>query len=209
MIIEDLGVVGFEEARQRQLKAVEDVAAGGEQRLFLLEHEPVITIGRHGGMENLRVDPDWLESRGVALSRAERGGNITCHYPGQLVAYPVFRIAKRKGGLRSFFDDLEEAAVRTLARFGVKAGRVEGRPGVWTDNGKIASIGVAVKRWVTYHGLSLNVAEDTSLFDCITPCGIAGAGQASLHGLTGGDRPEMKEVKDVFVQEFRGVFKEA
>jgi lipoyl(octanoyl) transferase len=209
MEIIDLGLISFEEAREKQLGAVREVAAGAEPRLFLLEHEPVITVGRHGGMESLHADPAWLASRGVALCRAERGGNITCHYPGQLVAYPVFRIEKRKGGLKRFFHDVEEAALRALDDFGVAARRVEGRPGVWTDHGKIASIGIAVKRWVTYHGLALNVAADTSLFDCITLCGLVDAAPDSLHARTGDARPEMKEVKDVLAQRFREVFEKA
>jgi lipoyl(octanoyl) transferase len=208
MKIIDLKTIDYEKARALQHEAVLEVAGGGEPRLFLLEHEPVITVGRHGGMENLHVDPDWLERQGIALCKSERGGNITCHYPGQLVAYPVFPVSRR-GGLKRLFHDVEEVAIRTLDAFGVAARRAEGRPGVWTGRGKIASIGIAVRKWVSYHGLSLNVYEDTSLFDLITLCGLNDAQPTSLHAETAGDRPAMEEVKNVLAGQFEEIFAQA
>ncbi len=219
MEIMDLGLVPYRQAQDRQLERHARVLAGqAPDTLFLLEHPPVITLGKGGGLENLHASPDFLASRGIELVPVTRGGNITCHFPGQLVAYPVFRLDRRPGGVRSFFHDMEEVVIRALARVGVAAGRAQGRPGVWTASGKICSMGIAVKRWVTYHGLALNVARDTGLFDLITLCGLADARPASVHGeleargSAPGDRgaaphfPDMQEMKDVLAQEFRAVF---
>lgn len=211
----DLGLVPYREAEALQLEAVEAVLAGGEETLFLLEHPPVVTLGRQGGLENLHVAPEFLAAQGVDLCRISRGGNITCHFPGQLVAYPVFRIERRPGGVRRFFYDLEEAVIRTVARFGVRAARWEGRPGVWVGNGKICSIGVAVRRWVTYHGLALNVGRDLSLFDRITLCGLSDARPTSI--LLELDKqpgavpptpqaPTMDQVKDALREAFAEIF---
>mgnify|MGYP000149838586 CR=1 FL=1 len=102
----------------------------------------MITFGRHGGEENLLLDRAELEARGVEIVKTDRGGNITCHFPGQLVAYPVFRVGKRTNGLHGFVRTLEEIVIRTAAAFGVEAARWEGRPGVWIDNRKLCSLGM-------------------------------------------------------------------
>jgi len=180
MRVEDLGLIGYHEAEALQLARVAAVAEGGEETLYVLEHAPVITLGRNAGLEHLHVAPEALEAAGVILARAARGGDITCHFPGQVVAYPIFRLERRPGGIRRFFSDLEEVILRTLARFEVQGERLASRPGVWVDGGKIASIGVAVRRWVSYHGLALNVALDLSLFSSITLCGMADVRPMSL-----------------------------
>jgi lipoyl(octanoyl) transferase len=116
------------------------------------------------------------------------------------------RIDRRPGGLRRFFHDLEESAIRTLACFGLAAGRVKGRPGVWVGERKICSTGIAVKHWVTSHGLSLNVGRDLSLFELVTPCGLPGVRATSLLRELAGPGPSMPEVKRVFIDCFREVF---
>ena len=113
MIVRDLGLIPFREAEALQLAALEQVLAGGEETLFLLEHPPVVTLGRQGGLENLHVAPEFLAAQGIDLCLISRGGNITCHFPGQLVAYPIFRIERRPGGVRRFFHDVAEAVIRT------------------------------------------------------------------------------------------------
>ena len=202
----DLGLVSYADACSLQEDAGRHVLETGEGSLFLLEHPPVITFGRNGGEENLPIARDLFESRGVELVHSTRGGNITCHFPGQLVAYPVMRLDRRPGGLRRFFAELEEAVIRTLARFGLPAARMDNRPGVWVEDRKICSIGIAVKRWVSSHGLSLNIADDLSLFELVTPCGLPGVKATSLHRELGDDSTSMAEVKKVFLQEFLGVF---
>jgi lipoyl(octanoyl) transferase len=149
MNIIDLGLVSHAEAEAIQLQRLPLVADGAEDTLYLLEHPRTITLGRNGGRENLLVGEDMLARQGIELVQTSRGGNITCHYPGQLVAYPVFRIASRPGGLRRFFFDLEDVIIRTLAHFGLGAQRWDGRPGVWVGRRKIASIGIGTRRWTT------------------------------------------------------------
>lgn len=209
MIIQDLGLIAYQEAAALQNEAAASVRAGGEERLFLLEHLPVITFGRNGGEENLPLPRAFFESRGVSLVASSRGGNITCHFPGQLVAYPIMRVDKRPGGLRAFFHDLEEAVIRTLEHCGIKAARAEGRPGVWLENRKICSIGIAVKQWVTSHGLALNVSRDLSLFNMVAPCGLPDASATSIHRELDADSPPMEQVKEIFSREFQSLFEGA
>ena len=233
MRVVDLGVMAYHEAEALQLATLAEVQAGGEQTLFLVEHPKVITLGRQGGQENLHVSAAHLASQGIELAQTRRGGNITCHFPGQLVAYPIVRVDRRKGGIRTFFADMEEAVIRTCAQFGVTAMRRQGFPGVWVDvltniqtdiqadiqteiqtavqadmqagARKICSMGIGVKRGVTYHGLALNVGPDISLFQLITLCGISGAAPTSLTREAGREIA-MKEVKDVLAEEFRALF---
>jgi lipoyl(octanoyl) transferase len=180
MIVTDLGRMAFDAAWQVQQRAVEERLAGGPDKLFLVEHDPVVTLGRHGGRENLLVTPEFLAERGVALAEASRGGNVTCHFPGQVVAYPIFKISPSRGGLRGLFTDLEEVVIATLASYGVTGERAPGRPGVFVAGRKIASIGLAVRRSVTAHGLALNVGRDLGVFSLITPCGLQGVTPTSM-----------------------------
>lgn len=209
MRIVDLGLLAYAEAEALQLAALHEAQAGGAQTLFLVEHPRVITLGLQGGQENLHVDASFLASQGIELAQTRRGGSITCHFPGQLVAYPIVRVDRRRGGIRRFFSDMEEAVIRTSARFGVQAARRQGFPGVWTgsqaDSRKICSMGIGVKRGVAYHGLALNVGPDLSLFELITLCGIDGALPTSLTREAGREIM-IKEVKDVLSQEFRALF---
>lgn len=209
MPVIDLGLISFEDALAMQLAAVENVRAGGERILYLLEHHPVITFGRRGKEENLLVPRSELAKRGVGLIRTTRGGDVTCHYPGQLVAYPIMRLDRRKGGLRRYFFDLEQVVVSVLSKFGIRAGVIPGKPGVWTDGRKIASIGIGVKSWVTYHGISINLSRDLSLFSLINLCGMADVAPTSVHLETGCDDITMKDLKDVLIEEYRKKFEAA
>ncbi|XPV75360.1 MAG: lipoyl(octanoyl) transferase LipB [Desulfovibrio sp.] len=212
MEIIDLGLIPYKDAEQIQLKKLKEVQDGtSPSTLFLLEHPKVITLGRQGGAENLHVTEEFLNAQEIELVQSTRGGNITCHYPGQLVAYPVIKVEKRKGGIRQFFYDMEEATICTLREFGIEAIRREGYPGVWADGQrKIASTGIGVKRWVTYHGLALNVSRDVTLFELITLCGINGAMPTSMEleklHTTQDVSITVEEVKDVFKKEFQRVF---
>ncbi|QJB58221.1 lipoyl(octanoyl) transferase LipB [Pseudodesulfovibrio sp. zrk46] len=207
MNIIDLGLIDYKEAEALQLETLKAVTAGEkENTVYVLEHPKVITLGRQGGAENLHVDSAFLDAQGITLAQTTRGGNITCHFPGQLVAYPIWRVEKRPGGMKKFFHDMEEAVIQTCAHFGVETMRRPGHPGVWVDESrKICSMGIGVKRWVTYHGLALNVGRDVSLFQMITLCGIQGATPTSISEEAGKDI-DMKEAKDVFANEFRKAF---
>ena len=203
LIVQELGLRPYDQALDIQAEAVRDVAIGGAERLLVLEHSPVITLGRNSGAEHLLVSPKILAQRGIQLVHAARGGSVTCHFPGQLVIYPILRLNQRPGGLRRLVFDLEEAVIRTLTPYGLPAVRQPGRPGVWIRDRKIASIGLALKHWVTFHGLALNVTRNTSLFDLITPCGLPGVRVTSVHGELGREKPKMAEVKEALVAALR------
>ena len=206
----DLGIIPYEEAVAMQEAALEDVCTQGPERVFLLEHPPTVTLGRRAGAEHLLVPEPELARRGVALIRSERGGDITCHYPGQMVAYPIMRIHRRPGGLKRYFHDLEESVIRTLDTFGITAGRVPDRTGVWVDgHRKICSMGVAVRHWVAWHGLSLNVGRDVSLFQTITMCGLADAVPASVQTEAGDFGISVEDVKHAFIRAFGQVFEDS
>jgi lipoate-protein ligase B len=153
--------------------------------LVLLEHDPVITFGRSAKASNLLVSEAELARRGVALHRVERGGDLTFHGPGQLVGYPVFKLEAGLAGVRWFVEKIEAALVAALAELRVEAALRPGHIGVWCDERKIASIGVAVKRRVTFHGFALNVAVDLDWFRFINPCGMPGVEMTSV-GREGG-----------------------
>ena len=206
MTLLDLGLVTYEAAIQVQEQAVAELAAGGPQRIILLEHPPVITFGRNGGEENLPFSDRYCAQHGIHIVKSNRGGNITCHFPGQLVAYPIMRLDRRKGGLRAFFHDMEESVIRTLAVFDLQAGRREGKAGVWISGKKICSTGIAVRHWISSHGLSLNVGRDLSLFTAVTPCGLTGVQATSIHRELDRESPSMAEVKRTFLDAFSNVF---
>jgi lipoate-protein ligase B len=140
--------------------------------LVLLEHDPVITLGRSAKASNLRVSEAELARGGVALYRIERGGDVTFHGPGQLVGYPVFKLETGIAGVRWFVERVEAALVTALADLGIASGIRPGHIGVWREERKIASIGIAVRHRVTFHGFALNVAVDLSFFRLMNPCGM-------------------------------------
>jgi lipoyl(octanoyl) transferase len=197
--------MSFSQALEIQMTAVDEVADGGPERIFLVEHPPVITLGRNSGREHLLVAPKILEQQGIALVQTSRGGSASCHYPGQLVVYPILRITRR-GGLRKLVHDLEDAVIRVLALFGLQAHRSLGRPGVWIQEHKIASIGLGLRNWISCHGLALNICRDTSLFELIVLCGLQGVRATSVHGELNRDRPDMQEVKDALIKTMTGMF---
>lgn len=141
-------------------------------RIIITEHYPVITIGRRGSRKNLLVSEDFLKSRGIEVIETDRGGDITYHGPGQMVIYPIIDLKRRFKNLHLYMRCLEDLVIALLKKYGIKGYRVDGRTGVWTDNGKIASIGIAVSQWVAYHGIALNIDCDLTPFSWINPCGF-------------------------------------
>ncbi len=172
-----LGRVGYRDAWQRQHELVTARAEGGiGDRLLLLEHDPVLTLGRHADPAYVRADAAELAARGMELIRVERGGEVTYHGPGQLVAYPIVRLADRGLLLRPFVRALELAMVDTAAGYGLDATRREGFPGCWCDADrprKLGALGLRIERGVSYHGIALNVTTDLDDFELIDPCGLA------------------------------------
>jgi len=153
--------------------------------LLLVEHPPVVTLGRSTQATSLPIAPALLEARGLEVFEIERGGDVTLHAPGQLVGYPILHLEEHRTDLHWYLRSLEGALIAGLDRLGIAAERRAGLTGVWTAGRKIASIGVHVKRWVTLHGFALNVSTDLSLFDLIVPCGIAGVRMTSVAAETG------------------------
>jgi lipoyl(octanoyl) transferase len=145
----------------------------GHDVLLLVEHEPVITLGRGLRPSSLPLSPSALERRGIAVLEVERGGDVTYHGPGQLVGYPILDLRAHREDLHWYLRQLEAALISALDDLGVPAERNPGLTGVWTRGRKIASLGIHVKQWVTFHGFALNVTTDLSYFDLIVPCGIA------------------------------------
>jgi lipoate-protein ligase B len=160
-------------ARARMAGAVPDL-------LLLVEHPPVITWGRGTRPEHLLATPEDLRRRGVGLFEVERGGDVTYHGPGQLVGYPILDLHGHELDVHRHLRRLERVLVRALATLGVEAGVLPGRSGVWIGNRKVASVGVHVARWVTWHGFALNVCTDLRAFDLIVPCGLHGVRMTSL-----------------------------
>ncbi len=171
--------------------------------LLLLEHQPVLTLGKHGHAENLLLPSDMLAARGIECIRIERGGDITYHGPGQIVAYPIIDLERHHLGVKAYVDILEEAVIRTIAEYGVIGQRVEGASGVWIGKGtpderKICALGVKCTRFITMHGLALNVSTDLSAFTLINPCGFTDRGVTSLHrecAAAGRELPSISEVR--------------
>ena len=172
LTVKDLGLVPYREAWELQKSIQADVITDKnredtEEHLLLVEHPPVFTLGRHGHAENMLVSEDALAAKGIEFVRIERGGDITFHGPGQLVAYPIIDLQRHHLGVKDYVNMLEEAVIRTIAHYGITGERVDGATGVWIDKGlpgerKICAIGVKCTRFVTMHGLSLiHISEPT------------------------------------------------
>jgi len=183
-----LGCVEYGRALDLQLSTLARRAADEiPDTLLLLTHPHVYTFGRTGNPANLLVSPESLTRQGIPVERVGRGGDVTYHGPGQLVGYPIVHLAHPD--VHRFVRSIEGALIDALALFGVEAERIDGMTGVWTGGRKIASIGVGVKRWVTYHGFALNVSTDLSYFDRIHLCGLNGRKATSIREETGADVP--------------------
>ena len=175
----DLGLTPYDVAWALQKRAAAARISGAldQDLLILVQHPPVVTLGRSTKPGNLLVSPEYLASRGIELRDVERGGDVTIHEPGQLVAYPIIDLKRHKQDLHWYLRQIEEAVIVALTSFGLECGRVAGRTGVWRerDTGnqvKLASIGVHAKEWVTSHGVALNVCNDLATFNHVVPCGL-------------------------------------
>jgi len=192
----DLGRIPYREALELQRHAVSALVSGASaDAIYFAEHEPVLTVGRAGRSASLRANPALLSARGVEVIPVERGGDITYHGPGQIVAYPIVALDGLPAGrdLHRYLRDLEEVLIGTLGGYGIRAGRRPPHTGVWVEDRKVAAIGVAVRRWVTLHGFALNVDPDLSHFDWIHPCGIRDLGVTSMRVLLG-EAPPRDEI---------------
>ncbi|PYO85625.1 MAG: lipoyl(octanoyl) transferase [Gemmatimonadetes bacterium] len=202
------GRVPYGEALEWQRRLAQDRIAGrlAHDVLLLLEHPPVITLGRNSHAEHVLAD-----GAGIEAFEIERGGDVTYHGPGQLVGYPIIDLTHHRQDLHWYLRTLEQALIDALARLGVAAERHPGYTGVWTGGGKrkIASIGVHVKQWVTWHGFALNVTTDLTAFDRIVPCGIAGVEMTSVEkerGTVKGEGALWDETVRAVIQGFESAF---
>lgn len=203
-LVYDLGLRSYAEALsfQREVAAKRISKEIPQDVLLLVEHPPVVTLGRSTKQENLLFTPELLTQRGVELFEVERGGDVTFHGPGQLVGYPIVDLTEHKQDLHWYLRQVEEVLIRAVAEFGIAAERVEKKTGIWTKPvyapqvaatpeghiaaapiraaRKLASIGVHARQWVTWHGFALNVTTDLSYFDLMVPCGLPGVDMTSV-----------------------------
>lgn len=199
------GIVNYQTGLCLQMEERNRVLNGQcDGSLILLEHYPVITIGRGGGTENLCLARETYLQRGVEVVSSERGGNVTCHNPGQLVGYPILNLQEWRRDVHWYVEMLEETIICTLQTFGLRAGRKSRYTGVWLGNRKIAAIGVTVKQWITGHGFALNVENDLELFNTIVPCGISEFGITSIS--QSGSPTSVGQVIDILQIKFAEVF---
>jgi len=180
--VERLGLLEYGKALEYQRAVARARIAGEipEDVLLLVEHPPVVTLGRSAKDRHLLASPELLAARGVELFEVERGGDVTFHGPGQLVGYPIIDLKRHRQDLHWYLRQVEEALIRALDTFGIPGERQAGYTGVWTQNRKIASIGVHARDWVTWHGFALNVSTDLGYFDLIVPCGIPAVTMTSV-----------------------------
>ncbi len=203
----DAGTLAYQEALFLQKKIVAEVISGwGAETLIVCEHPPVVTYGRRARQENILVGPDVLRAAGIELHMADRGGDVTYHGPGQLVLYPVLDLRRHGRDLHFYLRQLELCVINVLRnRYGLNAYRKEGLTGVWVGPYKVASIGIGVKNWVTYHGVALNVATDMAPFGMIRACGGDGR-MASIASFFRDEDLPVQEVKECLIESFREIF---
>jgi lipoyl(octanoyl) transferase len=208
LAVRRLGVVPYAEALTLQRQLVDERRTGEiPDTLLLLEHPPVITLGVKlaSARANVVATPAMLASRGVEVVETGRGGDVTYHGPGQLVAYPILDLRPDRQDVHRYVRDLEAVMIGVCEGYGLVAGRIAGLSGTWIGNRKVGAIGVRISRWITSHGLALNVSTDLAAFDLIVPCGITDRGVTSISTELGRPVP-LDEVADRLTAAFLGVF---
>lgn len=206
--IYELGTVPYEKALEYQENLLaRRIAEEIQDSLILLEHPPTITTGRKGNTGNLLVREEYLKKHGISFIHASRGGDITFHGPGQIVGYPILNLKNHGMDIRRHLRMIEEMIIRTLHDFDIEGRRIDGVTGVWVKRSKIASIGIAIRKWVTYHGFALNVSTNLDYFELILSCGITDVRITSI-GSWLGDEEEVKmdDVTRSVIKNFMGVF---
>ena len=200
LVIIDLGLCPYAEALELQHQVCADRGADEIKNTILLaEHPPVITLGARKTDNKLIADPAELQAAGIELIQIGRGGAATAHNPGQIVIYPILKLKSLNLGITDYIRQLEQIGIDLLAELSVIACRRKGLPGLWVENDKIASIGVQLKKWVTFHGLAVNINNDLSIFDYIVPCGLENIKMTSAAQQTGSITP-VKKVKQILTR---------
>ncbi|MFB0527930.1 MAG: lipoyl(octanoyl) transferase LipB [bacterium] len=202
----DIGLVNYEKAYYLQKRLHEFRRQGRiDDILILLEHEPVVTMGRRGKRDNILVSDELLESKGIRVFEIDRGGDVTLHCPGQLVGYPIIDLKIHGKNIHKYLRNLEEVIIRSLKVYGIDGQRIENHTGVWVGGRKIASIGIGIKGWVTFHGFSLNINSDMSYFSLIRPCGFESRMVTSVSEILG-SAVEAKNFRHRLIKQFAEVF---
>ena len=204
ILVEDWGTIDYQAAYQRQRRIVDDVIAGGKGRLIFCEHPPVLTLGRLFKKDSLLYSEDQIKEQGVSIVPIDRGGDVTLHAPGQLVIYVIVDLNILGRDLKLYLEKLEQVAVDLLKDFGILAVGMPGKRGVFVKQDKVISIGIGVRKWVSYHGLGINVNTDLSLFSLIKPCGLDV--KMTTMSKVVGTRIDMVEVKTKWVRSFNKAF---
>ena len=204
--VRQLGLVEYNVAYSIQKELV-DKRIRGEiaDTLIILEHEPVFTVGRGGSLNNILITEEERIKEKIGLCEVDRGGDVTYHGPGQIVGYPILDLNGYGRDIHKFLRLLEEVIIRALAEYGLNALRLPGLTGVWVGQKKIASIGVGVRKWVSFHGFSLNVAPDMRYFSHINPCGLGDGKMTSMKELLQCDLP-LEDVQEKVIKTFSEVF---
>lgn len=212
--LQDWGLTEYNNALQRQRELYNSLLLEAKNRRFIekeylimTEHKPVITLGRHAKKENLLIKTPQIYGNQVDVIEIERGGDITCHMPGQIVAYPIIDLKKHKLGVKAYVNVLEESVINTLREFGLEGLRLENAPGVWIYNditkkiNKICALGIKCSRFVTMHGIALNVNNDLKLFESVNPCGFVDKGVTSM-SREKGEKVDIQKVKSIIINIF-------
>ncbi len=202
--VKDLGIIKYYRAYQLQNQAFEDVKLKRDARLFLCEHPSVLTLGRLAEKNNILCEEDQLKEKGIDVLPVDRGGDVTFHGLGQLVVYPIFCLTDFGKDLKLFIFKIEQVVIDLLEYFGIVANRVSGHTGVWVREKKIASLGIGVRNWISYHGVALNVSTDLQFFSLIKPCGLKVKMTSMAEELK--CNVEMSEVKKQIVKGFQNIF---
>ena len=211
MLARDLGLLPYRGAWAIQEQTHAAVLAGGPETLLLVEHSPVITFGRRPGISrNLIASPDQLAQLGVEVVQSDRGGDITFHGPGQIVAYPIIRLLDHQLSVGAYVRRLQEAVIATLAELDLAAQTDPQAIGIWVPIAgqlhKICALGVRIRRGVSMHGIALNVNTDLSYFNLIVPCGLTGRPVTSIQQVLNGSAPSMEKVKAALTRKFHEFF---
>lgn len=198
--------VSYDEGLKMQKKAYELVAAGEyDGVIFILEHKPVFTVGTNGGFENLLVTARELKNKDIDVVKVNRGGNITFHGPGQIVVYPILNLNKFYKDVHWYVGSLENVVIDTLSQYNISGYKKSKFRGVWVNENKISAVGVHLKKWISTHGLSLNVNVDKTYFEMINPCGITEFGIISIVDYQ--DNIKISDVKHKLIGSFEKIFK--
>ncbi len=199
------GLTDYNQIWDLQRELLEKVTASrSENYLILTEHNPVITIGKSGNIKNLLADESYLKTKGIEITKIDRGGDITFHGPGQLVGYPILNLSAFEKDVHWYLRKLEEIIIKTLEIFGIEGKRIPGLTGVWVGDNKICAIGVKVTRWVSMHGFALNLSTDLNYFKYIVPCGISDKGITSILKETG-NNPDKNDVINTLCTNFEKI----